>query len=67
MEETVITMALEPTKWQKILDWTGIKRFAYDEMMIVLKDGQHFYDRPNSKIRIIKFKKNELSSINTNV
>jgi len=60
-KEIVITIALEPTKWQRFLDNVGLKRFNYDEMMIAVKDGQHFYDRPNSKIRMIKVQENKLS------
>lgn len=60
-KEIVITIALEPTKWQRFLDKTGLKRFTYDEMMIAVKDGQNFCDRPNSKIRMIKVQENPLS------
>jgi hypothetical protein len=60
-KEIVITIALEPTRWQRFLDKTGLKRFTYDEMMIAVEDGQHFYDRPNSKIRMIRVQENRLS------
>ena len=60
-KEILITIALEPTKWQKFLDKIGFKRFTYNEMMIAVKDGQHFYDRPNRKIRMVRVKENRLS------
>jgi hypothetical protein len=54
MKYTVIKIALEPTKWQKFLDKTGFKRFTYNEIVISLKNGKNFYDRPNSKIRMVR-------------
>ena len=57
----LITNSLLTKKLQMVLDKTGLKRFTYDEMMIAVKDGQNFCDRPNSKIRMIKVQENPLS------
>lgn len=60
MKEIVITVALEPTNWQRLLDKLRIKRFKYDENMIAIKGEHYLYDRQNSKIRIIKVQENPL-------
>ncbi|MFT7005415.1 MAG: hypothetical protein ACJAWW_002790 [Sulfurimonas sp.] len=57
--KVVVIIALEPTRWQKFLDWTCLKRFAYDEINISIKESKHFYERPNSKIRMIKISNHE--------
>lgn len=60
MKEIVITIALEPTRWQRLLDKLKIKRFMYDENMIAIKGDRYLYDSPNSKIKIIKVQENPL-------
>jgi len=60
MKEIVITIALEPTRWQTLLNVLRIKKFKYDENMIAIKGDDYLYDRQNSKIKIIKVQENPL-------
>ena len=60
MKEIVITIALEPTRWQRILNKLRIKKFRYDNNMIAIRGDHYLYDRPNSKIKIIKVQENPL-------
>ena len=60
MKEIIITIALEPTRWQRILNKLRIKKFKYDENMIAIKGDHYLYDRPNSKIKVIKVQENPL-------
>ena len=60
-EEIVITISLKPTRWQRLLDRLKIKKFKYDENMIAIKGEHCLYDRPNSKIKIIKVQENPLN------
>lgn len=61
MKEIVITIVLEPTRWQRLLDRLKIKKFNYDENMIAIEGDHCLYDRPNSKIKVIKVQENTLN------
>ena len=58
MKEIVIKIALEPTRWQRLLNKLRIKKFKYDENMIAIKGEHYLYDRPNSKVKIINVQEN---------